>query len=187
MALPLAIIGTLAGHSLGYRAAVPDPHARAHVLASSGHGYLDYLPLIVGLSSAAILLAFCAAVLAAFRGRNRNPAAQIRLVAAVPPLAFVVQEFLERYLHDGGLHWELVLSAPFLFGLLVQLPFALLVAAIALALTEAAERLGAALAARRRRPATALRFESFFRQVDLPRPSALARGYTGRGPPLVLV
>ena len=98
----------------------------------------------------------------------------------------MLQEFLERYLHDGGLHWEILLSAPFLLGLAVQLPFALLVAAIAYALARVAHRLGAALAARRRRPAKAPCFAGAFRAIDLPRPSALSRGYTGRGPPLVL-
>ncbi len=186
IALPLAVIGALAGHALGYRVAVPDAQARGQVLSASGHGYLDYLPLIVGLSSAAVLLAFCAAAVAAFRGRSIGRAAQIELVAAVPPLAFVAQEFLERYLHDGAVHWELLLSAPFLLGLAVQLPFALLVAAIAFALTEVAHRLGTALAARRRRPAPAARFGSFPRSIDLPRLTALSRGYTGRGPPLVL-
>ena len=186
IALPLAVVGTLAGHSLGYLAAVPNAQARASLLASSGHGYLDYLPLFVGLSSAAVLLAFCAAALAAFHGRAGSRAAQIELVAAVPPLAFVAQEFLERYLHDGRVHWELLLSAPFLLGLAVQLPFALLVAAIAFALTQVAERLGAALASRRRRPTAAPLFDQAPQQVDLPRHSALSRGYAGRGPPLVL-
>ena len=41
LALPLAVIGTLSGHSLGYWAAVPDAHAREDVLAASGHGYFQ--------------------------------------------------------------------------------------------------------------------------------------------------
>ena len=40
IALPLAVIGSLAGHSIGYRAALPAAHERESVLASSGHGWL---------------------------------------------------------------------------------------------------------------------------------------------------
>jgi hypothetical protein len=50
IAVPLAVIGTLAGHAAGYRAAVPNAHERAHLLASTGHGYLQYAPLFVSLS-----------------------------------------------------------------------------------------------------------------------------------------
>ena len=41
ISVPLAVIGTLAGHSAGYRVAVPDVHERAHVLASSGTATSD--------------------------------------------------------------------------------------------------------------------------------------------------
>ncbi len=44
IAVPLAVIGSLAGHSVGYRAAVPDLQERTQVLAASGHGYLDLTP-----------------------------------------------------------------------------------------------------------------------------------------------
>jgi hypothetical protein len=184
IALPLALIGTLAGHSLGYRAAVPDAHAREHVLAASGHAYLEYAPLAVGLCSAAVFLAFLATILGSFLGRERGSGAQAKLVAAVPPLAFVVQEVLERYLHEGHVHWQLLVSAPFVLGLLAQLPFALLAAAVAYALGRAAERLGVLLAARRPRPARCRVPGVFAASVDLPSRPVLARGYAGRGPPL---
>jgi hypothetical protein len=183
IALPLAVIGTLAGHELGYRAAVPDPRAREHLLASSGHGYLEYAPLVVGLCSAAVFLAFLAVVAGSFFGRQRARRAQIELVAAVPPLAFVLQELLERYLHDGTVQWQL--SAPIVLGLLAQIPFALVVAAVAYALTRAAEQLGSALAARRlRRPRSGVSLPSGS-SFDLPLRPALSCGYAGRGPPLV--
>ena len=117
----------------------------------------------------------------------RQPAARrIKLVAALAPVAFVLQEFLERYVHDGHLHWELVVSAPFLLGLATQVPFALLAAAIAFALATAAQQVAQAIrAARRPRPrGTALTFLSWL-SVDLPSAPVLARGYTGRGPPLL--
>jgi hypothetical protein len=183
IALPLAVIGTLAAHSLGYRAAVPDAHAREHLLAASGHGYLQHAPLVVGVATAAALLGFFAAVLSSFL-RRPTRAVQVKLVAGIPPLAFVVQEFVERALHDGRVQPELILSAPFLFGLAAQLPFALLAAAIAYALTTMARRLGAAIAARRRRPTRAPALTPPCATIVLPPASVLSRGYTGRGPPL---
>ena len=69
LALPLAVIGSLAGHSIGYRAALPAAHERDSVLASSGHGWLQYAPLIVGLCSVVVVLAFAAAVI----GRRAQP------------------------------------------------------------------------------------------------------------------
>ena len=185
IALPLAVIGTLAGHSLGYRAAVPDAHERNHLLASSGHGYLEYAPLVIALCSAAILLGFLASVVSSFLGHERAFAVRIKLVAALPPLVFVAQELLERYLHEGHVHWQVLLSAPFLLGLLAQIPFALLAAAVAYALDRVAERLGAALAARRPRHVRPRGPHQGGSSVDLPLRPVLARGYAGRGPPLV--
>ena len=77
IAVPLAVIGTLAGHSVGYRAAVPDAHERAHVLASSGHGYLDYAPLLLSLCVALAVLGFVASAperLQRPRGHERGTA-----------------------------------------------------------------------------------------------------------------
>lgn len=186
IALPLAVVGTLAGHSVGYWAAVPDAHERAHVLASTGHGYLDYVPLVLALCGALAALGFVAHALAAFRGRDTTGGTRIKLVAALAPGAFVLQELIERYVHDGHLHWQLAVSAPFLLGLATQVPFALLAAAIAFALSTAARRVAQAIrAARLPRPrGTALTLRSWL-SVDLPPEPALARGYAGRGPPLL--
>jgi len=77
-------------------------------------------------------------------------------------------------------------SAPFLLGLATQVPFALLASAIAFALTTAARRIAQAIrAARLPHPrGTALTLRSWL-SVDLPPQPALARGYAGRGPPLL--
>jgi hypothetical protein len=184
IAMPLAVVGTLAGHSVGYWAAVPDAHERAHVLAASGHGYLTYAPLLIALCSAVAALGLVAHALGALRGRTTTGGTQVKLVAALAPVAFVLQELIERYVHDGHLHWALVTSAPFLLGLATQVPFALLAAAIAFALATAAQHVAQAIrTARRPRPrGAALTFRSWL-SVDLPPEPVLARGYTGRGPP----
>ena len=104
----------------------------------------QYAPLIVGLCSVAVVLAFVAAVI----GRERSRNVQLKLIAAIPPLTFVAQEFLERYLYDGSFSWGLLVSMPFVLGLAAQVPFALLAASIAFALGQAAERLSSALRCR---------------------------------------
>ena len=156
------------------------------MLASSGHGYLEYAPLVVALCLAIAALGFVATVLAAIRGRETSGGArQIKLVAALAPVAFVLQELIERYAHDGQAHWGLLVSAPFLVGLVTQLPFALAAAATAFALTAVAERVAQAIRPARRPRRLAIAIPSQFRPaVDLPREPVLARGYAGRGPPL---
>ena len=187
VAVPLAVIGTLAGHSVGYRAAVPDAHERAHVLASSGHGYLQYVPLVIALCVAIAVLGLVATVLAALRSRDADRwPHQIALVAALAPVAFVVQELAERYAADGHIHRGLLVSAPFLVGLATQFPFGLLAAAIAFALSTVARRVALALrAARRPRLRVAAPPRLSWLAVDAPRRPVLARGYAGRGPPLL--
>ena len=82
------MVGTLAGHSVGYRVAVPDAHERAHVLASSGHGYLAYVPLVIALCVSLVAVGIVALVLAALRGRDTSGGTrQIKLVAAFTPAA----------------------------------------------------------------------------------------------------
>jgi hypothetical protein len=184
VAAPLAVVGIIAGHAVGYRAAVPDAQERAQVLASSGHTYLEYAPLAIALCLALVVLGFAATTFRAFGGHAaRSDRPRIGLIAALAPLAFVFQEAIERYAHDGHVHWAFVVSAPFLWGLVAQLPFALLAAAVASVLTATAQRLGRAVAAgRRRRPVSGLGLLAWV-AIDLPREPVLARGYTGRGPP----
>jgi hypothetical protein len=187
IAVPIAVIGTFAGHSVGYWAAVPDAHERAHLLASSGHDYLDYAPLLLSICAALVVLGFLASFLSSFgeREATRSRNGPVVLVAALAPVAFVLQELLERYLHDGHVHRTLFVSAPFLFGLATQVPFALLAAAVAFALASAAQRVAHALRrvlARRPRPIT-VAFISWL-SIDPPIARVLARGYAGRGPPL---
>ncbi len=181
--VPLAVIGSLAGHSAGYRAAVPDVQERTQVLAASGHGYLDYAPLAIALCVALAGLGFIAAVFDAFGRRDRGSGARhFALVAAVAPVAFVLQELGERFAFDGRFHWELLVSAPFLLGLVLQLPFALLAAAIAYALASAARLVARALApVRLRRVGAAVVRPSL--SPALPRARALAGGFSVRGPP----
>lgn len=183
LAVPLSVLGVLAAHWLSYRLVVPDPHSRAHLLAATGHGYLSYAPLIVGVSLAVIALGFGHAIVRELRGVEAGAGAPAWLVGLLPPLTFVCQELLERYAQHGWVEWSVVLEPTFVLGLALQLPFALIAALATIVLGRAASRVAAILA---RHPAPRLRhFRSFAVPVhpELPRMPLLALGYAGRAPP----
>ena len=124
VSLPFMAAGCLAAHSLAY-----------HLVSvrEERHGYLAFAPLVLGLLGA---LAVAGVVV---RGRSFSPLA----CAALPPLAFVVQEHAERL--------ELVVAEPaFLVGFALQLPFALAALVAARAFLGAAERVLEAFAGGRR-------------------------------------
>ena len=151
----------------------------------AGTRYLEYAPLVIAICVAIAALGFIATVLAGVRGRDSVAGTRrLALIAALAPVAFVLQELIERYAHDGRMHWELLVSTPFLIGLVTQLPFALLAAAIGYALAITAQRIAAVIVARARRPRQVARVLLLWPPVDPPRRPVLARGYTGRGPPL---
>jgi hypothetical protein len=183
LAAPLSVLGVLAAHALAYRLVVPDAHEREHLLASTGHGYLSYAPLFVGVSLALIVLGFGRAIVREFRGAAAGAGAPAWLVGLVPPLAFVVQELLERYLQHGWIEWSAVLEPTFVVGLALQAPFAL-AAALATVLLSRAAREVAGILARRPTPAPRRALPVFLpSHPDLPRVPILAVGYAGRAPP----
>jgi hypothetical protein len=141
--------------------------------------------MLVAICLALVGLGFAASLLSAFGGEATGAGRRIALVAALAPVVFVLQEVFERYVHDGHVHGALFVSAPFLFGLAMQVPFALLAAAVAFALGAAAHEVARVLKGilGRRPRATAVTFLSWL-SVDPPVQAVLARGYAGRGPPL---
>jgi hypothetical protein len=159
VSIPFMAAGCLAAHSLAY-----------HLVSAreERHGYLAFAPLFLGLLGAL-------AIAGAFRRtRTRSPL----VFAALPPLAFVVQEHVERL--------ELVVTEPaFLVGLALQLPFALAALVAARAFLGLADLVVDALTARppvpRRSPLPAAPPAA----PDSPRPSLLAGSCSSRAPPAV--
>jgi hypothetical protein len=178
---PLLIGGLLAGHMLGYRLAFADAHARADSLAHSGHSYFAYVPLALAVSVAALLAGLALHAAAGFRGEPRRAAAS-PLIVLLPPLAFVAQEIAERLLHSGHVPITLAIQPAFLFGLALQLPFALAALLLAWALDSAARAFGEALAAQPRLVFPVL-VPQPVRVAAAPRPVGLAQGYGERAPP----
>lgn len=185
LAIPLMVAGSQVAHVVAYRLVYPDAHVRLQALVASGHSYFDYAPAALGLAAAAILVSLAFAVADSSRGRAPRSLPPWAF-AVVPPLAFVLQEHLERWLHGGVFPWYTVLDPTFLLGLLLQLPFALLAYLAARLLLRAAERVGCALAPRRERRRFAVSLSSLLLPAApvLPRLSVLARCDAQRGPPL---
>jgi len=180
--LPVVVAGWLAAHIVAYMLAEPDAGARAGRLAESGHGYSEHLPLAgLGLLAAVVVGGALRALAAATGQRSRPPSP--RLFALLPPVAFVVQEHLERLVHDGALPLATALEPAFLLGLLLQLPFALLARVVAGLLLQTVERLGRALLAPPRTRATVMAPSPPALDLCLPLLSRLAAGSSERGPP----
>ena len=159
---PLITAGVLVAHALAYR------------LTGTGagplHAYLDHSPQLL------LVLAVAGLALGALAARLRSPAAWPFPVAALA--TFAVQEHVERLAHTGEVPW-LLDSRVFLVGLLLQLPVAVLVWALARRL------LGALAEPRVGRP----RLPRILLLISLPRallvPAVAAASPRGRSPPLL--
>jgi hypothetical protein len=182
LSVPLAAMGSLAGHQFGYALAVPDPHERAHLLERSGHAYLEYAPLAIAVFVALLAVGFVAAA-GRVLGRRPSRGAPAYLAGALGPLTFLIQEHIERFLHHHQAQWDTILQPAVLLGLVLQAPFALLAMTLAGWLGRLAVRLGETL---RAAPPRLILAQAVPRlaTVDLPRRAVLARGYAERGPPV---
>jgi hypothetical protein len=180
--LPLTAGGCLAAHGLAYRLVAAQPHKRDSLLALTGHGYLGYAPLVLGVMVAVLVVALGTVVAEVARGSSRPPVSPSAFFM-LPLLGFVVQEHAERYVHAGYLSSATVLDPAFLVGVVLQVPFALAAYLLARALLAVAEVVGKALAVGSKpRPLPVIRNVSPG-AADLVRIPVLALGYPGRGPP----
>jgi hypothetical protein len=177
------LAGTEVAHALAYRIVYPVASVRWHVLAASGHGYLGYGPLVLGLAAATVLAAFASTVADVVQGRPTRPLPAWTF-GALPPVGFTVQEFTERLFATHTLPWWMVEQPTFRIGLLLQVPFALLAYIAARLLLRVAERAGEALGGARL-PIAAfgelIGWHAF--ELTPSRVSAIVGGHAVRGPP----
>jgi hypothetical protein len=157
---PIVAAGVLLAHALAYRL--------TGTPTGSLHAYLDHAPQVL------LVVVLVGLLVAALASRASSLAAWPFPVAALA--TFAVQEHVERLAHTGELPW-LLGSPVFLAGLLLQLPVALVVWAVARWLLGAlAEiRVSAPRLPRLLLPVLAPR------TVDVA--SEPARALPGRGPP----
>ena len=186
--IPLMLIGSQVAHILTYRLAYPDALIRARVLAATGHRYMHYVPLVLGLGGALLLLSLFFAVSDLRRGLPAN-ALPAWAFALVPPLGFALQEYSERALHGGAINWSTMLGRTFLVGFALQLPFALVAYLVARLLLRAAVRVARALAitSRSRKRRLVAPTPRAWAEPALSRPPLLAQSMAERGPPALAV
>lgn len=180
---PITVASLFAAHALSYRLTTGSAHDAHALLEATGHGYL---PLVQTVGLAVAVALFLAGVLVRLRsGRGSSRGAW--WIALAPPLAFVVQEHAERLVYDGVLPTGLVLQPVFVFGLLLQVPFAVVALMLARMLLALADRVAAAVRRTcrigRSRPAAGRMPLTVARLLVAP----LARRGAGRAPPPVSV
>jgi hypothetical protein len=170
VALLPASAGLLAAHALAYA-----------LVGTAGigvdHGYLAQAPLVLTL-----LAALTAAGLlrrAAGRGGRGRPSPA---VALLPPLAFALQEHLERAVPTRAWPTQLVTERIFLVGLALQLPFGLLAWLLARSLLAGADAVAQRLRALPPQALPARQAPAALTPLTLRSQAALRRA-AARGPP----
>jgi hypothetical protein len=187
LSVPLMLAGTEAAHWLAYRLVYPDSWERSQVLAQSGHGYFSLLPLLGGIAGALVVSGlFLHGRAVAQGGAGRVREVRLAQFASLPPLAFALQEHLERLIH-GGTIVGVALEPTFMLGLLLQLPFAVAAYLLARFLLRVVGRVARVLggrAGRRRRAPLWTPRPRFSLELGPVRIPALAGGHAERGPPV---
>jgi hypothetical protein len=185
--LSLMLAGTEVAHWLAFRLVYPGAYERDLVLQQTGHGYFAWLPIAGGIGGALLLSAL---VLHGWRagvgGHHSISRAGLLRFAALPPLAFALQEHLEGLI-SGGTVVGVAFEPTFMLGVLLTLPFALAAYLVARLLLHVADRVGRVL---RQRRTFRLRRSTVPTRRAVPgssfalRMPALAAGFGERGPPL---
>jgi hypothetical protein len=182
--VPIVAAGAQLAHAVTYRVVQPDPAARAETLEHTGHGYLTALSFALAVGWGALLIGCVTLAFRAARGRvSARPSALP--FALLGPLVFVLQEHLERLIHDGTFPVGAALEPTFVLGLTLRVPFALAALVVARALLRAAVRLGQIFLVRPRGFAMARPTPPHPAAIDAFRPLHLhARLGVVRGPPV---
>jgi hypothetical protein len=181
--IPTMLAGTEVAHALAYRIVYPEASVRWRVLAETGHGYLGWTPVFLGVGAAIVLAGLASSVFDAVRREPPRPT-PAWVFGLLPLAGFTLQEFLERWLVSGSLPWWMVEQPTFRVGLLLQLPFSLVAFLAASLLLRAARRVGSILGAARSplaHPASRMRWHRF--ALAALQPCALGAGHDVRGPP----
>jgi hypothetical protein len=174
MTLPLLLMGETSAHALLARLVEPnDPR----------HRLLDLFAVLTALG--ALSLGALVWRTAASARSQAQPLPTWRL-AAVPPVAFLAQEHLERFVVDGHAGWLTIAEPDVLAGAVLQLAFGAAILWLARSLLRAADHLGGALARRgaRRLGAHLFAADPWPAEVFALRLPVLASRQAGRAPPV---
>jgi hypothetical protein len=191
IAVPLMAAGSFVAHALTY--VVAGTRAEGVAGADGGiqgasdrtsAGIAAHSVVPVGLLVALGIGDGTAWVFGRARGK-RGAGASPWLFFGLPPLAFSVQELIERLVNAEAAPFHAAFEPRFLIGLVLQIPLGLIALFVARALLRVVRRIARALV--RQRSSVLPRRAPVFRLPvawELPRIPALALGYPQRGPPL---
>jgi hypothetical protein len=178
--LPLIAAGSLAAHGLVYRLAAPAGHDHGQPLS---HTPITWYACAALCGAIALVALIGIALVSVHRGVRMRP--PYWLVLLVPPLGFAAQEQIGRVFHADAL--TTLPEASFVFGLLIQLPVALLALwLVRLVLAAAIVAVRALRGSEPRRPTARITRQRPAWSVLVPSLPALALGYGERGPPALL-
>ncbi len=164
LTIPALILGETFGHAFVVR--IFDPNGERHaLLARAAEDYLTYLYAAIAICFTLALAALVRRAFASFHGRTARSLPSWQL-AGIPPVAFIAQEHLESFFHNGELNWLTFAEPTVLLGAIMQLPCGLLALWLVRTLIRAADALGHALSHCRDRAQARLPA----RARDLPRP-----------------
>lgn len=145
VAVPLMLGGTEVSHALAYHLVYPEAQVRLQVLAATGHGYLGWAPLVLGVGFAVAIAGLLSVAVDTARRRPTTPVAPW-VFALLPLASFTMQELLERWLISSSMPWWMFEQPTFRVGLALQLPFAALAFLVTRVLLRAARTVGVAIA-----------------------------------------
>lgn len=186
ISLPLVVVSWLGAHCLAYWLVSPGAEHHMGMHAEHGHAWLGYTPAVAVWALALVVAGLVLCVGEGLRGQgpSRPP---VRLFALLPPVAFAVQEHVERLIGSGSIPYDLVVEPTFLVGLALQLPFAVAALLLTRALYTIGVGLGRVMAGTLALgrplcfgPPSLLRMPA---SATLVSPSVLALGHGQRAPP----
>jgi hypothetical protein len=184
LTLPAVIGGSLTAHFVTYLVANPDGHERARVLAETGHAYLQRPWLIALVLMTVFGVGGLLCVHSEIHGRASGRVSVTPFLLGAP-LGYAALEHLERLFATGTWPADLLVQPSFLFGLALQLPFAVLAVAISRLVLRSASSVARAVRRRAVMPrwTTAPRVVRAAVTIFTPRPAALAGAGASRAPP----
>ena len=177
VSLPLSAGGMVLAHELAWQSAGHGAEAEA------GHGYLRYLGVFAALGAAALIVAATTQLVRAVGGGDMARAPAAWVFAVVPVVGFVLQEHVEHLVAHRELEVSHFLSTPFVLGLALQVPFALVALLAARIILGFVQGLARTICT-----ALTLSRPELVRIIvplstDLPLRPALALRHAGRAPP----
>jgi hypothetical protein len=179
VAVPLALLGSEAGHAAGNLLLGFPLGTHGELLQRQGPGAAHAGALISAIALVA-LLGFTASAMLGGAGGTRIPLA----ASLTGPLLYAAQEQAEAVGRGSWPCASLLVEPRFLLGLIVQLPFAVLTYLVVHFLLHAASVVHAVLAAATAVPTAAGRRSAGWVPTDRLPPAAPASGPSlGRGPP----